>query len=181
MEIKTGINGMLIKYLDSKGKIELSMPAVRYKNMQADGRAIIINNAPFIGVLTPEERKQLKTMNVDVQLTFTTEPRQPQTADDIILEYMQKFARPATVPLDPIIIKKYIRQWAQDTKFISRRTYEAILAKRIMQLAPRLKIEAVSKQTMWGAKRLIFCEIKPEGIPKTEEYMKEVRAVWIKE
>jgi hypothetical protein len=120
----------------STGRPEISLPSVRYRNVQADGRAVIVNNHPTIKHLTQPERLELKNRHVQVTIDVLNDKPVLPTAEKLIEEYFSDFVKPSEMKVGPVTLKHYIRQWVLDTHFVSRRVLEQITAKLIMEVAP---------------------------------------------
>ena len=169
----------IIRYVDSSGRIEISLPSVRYKNISADGKAVILNNHPSIKHLSADERKSLKGKHVIVTVDILNDAPSLPTAEGLIEEYFDNFVRPFEIkPMDPVVLKHYIRQWVQDTHYVSRRVLEKITAKLIMQVAKKLNFKTQEAGTIFQTRK-IFCEVLPQGIPGSDAYKEMVKTVWI--
>jgi hypothetical protein len=168
----------IIRHVDSTGRLEISLPSVRYRNIQADGKAVILNNHPTIKHLTQPERLELKNRHVQVTIDILNDRPALPTAQGLIEEYFDNFVKPSETPLDPVEIKKYIRQWVLDTHYVSRRVLEQITAKLIMEIAPKFSCQ-VSKSGAIFRQRRVYCSISMMGIPHTAPYRSMVRSQWI--
>jgi len=176
--VKVRIEGA-VRYVDSKGTLEISLPAARYKNITLDGKAVILNNARPIKLLSKAERHSLLKKRAIVTIEFMNEEPRPQTAEEIISEYFDKHAAKSTVKtIDPLQLKAYIRQWALDTHSVSRRTIENITRKLILKIAPSLGFQITKVGTIFKH-TYIMAEINNSGIPTTEEYRMEALKAWM--
>ena len=168
----------IIRYVDSSGRIEISLPSVRYKNISADGKAVILNNHPSIKHLTGDERKSLKGKHVIVTVDILNDAPNLPTAQGLIEEYFDSFVKPFEKPIDPVELKHYIRQWVLDTHYVSRRVLEQITAKLIMQVAKNLHFKVQESGTIFQTRR-IYCQVLPQGIPGSDAYKQMVKSIWI--
>jgi len=176
--VKIRIEGA-VRYVDSMGTLEISLPAARYKNITLDGKAVILNNARPIKLLTKAERRSLLKKRAIVTIEFMNEEPKPPTADQIIYEYFDKHvAKSTTKTIDPLQLKAYIRQWALDTHSVSRRTIESITRKLILKIAQSLGFQIVIVGTIFKH-TYIMAELNNSGIPATEEYRMEALKAWM--
>ena len=168
-----------VRYVGADGTLEISLPSVRYHNLEMDGKAVVLSGNKAIRMLPRPQRKALKGKKATVTVEITDEAPKAVSARDIIGEYLEKYATKSTTErYDPLELKAWIRKWAQDTRTVSRKAIGQVTGKLVMNVASAMGFEAKTEGVILK-KRWVGAAVRLEGRPGTPEYQAMVRMVWL--